>query len=163
MSELNVIVRDARNAERLYPIDDQVSTGSRSNFRTVKVASGDLAVVDANNIIFAWENPEPNQIIVYEVIINVTTVATNAATMDVDRVNDAVSHGATILDAIDLNAAIATFDSHNVTDAGATGNEKPRLLNAQGSATNAWITGYESAAQPTDGIVGKYYIYYTEA
>jgi hypothetical protein len=158
MGNVNVVIRNAREPEYLYPISDQLSSNSKNDLRILKCASGNLGIVAGNGYVFTWQNPEANAIIIMEVIVTVVTASTAAATLDVDVVANAASNGATIFSAIALNGATTYFSSHTI---GGGGNEKPHVCAENGGALD-WVTGYESANQATTGLVGKYYIYYTE-
>lgn len=158
MPNINAILRLGREKPRFVSLSTAVSGNDRPNYRLQKVAMGDLAEVAGNNIVFAWENPESTIIIVTEVVIWVSVIASAASTLNVDVVNDATSNGNTILLNFALNAT-GLMGSHEV---GGGGNERPHVMNANGEATNTWVTGYESANAVTTNIVGRYYIYYTE-
>jgi hypothetical protein len=120
----------------------------------VRVASGDLAAVNANSMAFTWQNPEAVAILVQRVIIDVTTQATAAAVMDVAVVASAADTAATIFDDLTLNSA-AVYDHSLESGTGLGGVHK---MDEKGGA-NDWITGKTLAQNGTD-LVGKYYIEY---
>lgn len=95
--------------------------------------------------------------IILRAIADITTVATGACTLDVGytSVSDVTSSD-TLLDGIDVNAAIATFDSMNAAlDAGAN-------AKAQKAASGKWVTVDEKTGDAT-GLVGTLYIFYIDA
>jgi hypothetical protein len=111
--------------------------------------------------VFAWQNPESNDIIVRELIIYISTNAALAARLNVGPVANAAATADTIFDGLALNTATCE-SSHDVTaSTGANAVELPVHLNAKGGATD-WITGYEDGSQSSASLVGKYYIIYSE-
>jgi len=129
------------------------------NQRAYKIAKIPLVPsAGVNSYVFAWQNPEANKIIIREVLVIITAASVGAATMDVCEVANATSNAKLIFDALALNA-IGQFGSHNVTDTGATGNEKPHVVDEKGGASD-WVTGYEAAGVATTGLVGNVYIFY---
>jgi hypothetical protein len=158
MPELNAIL--TQDDGRAIPIKIGTLTLARdnsTNIRMLKMASGSLTAGLGNAYAFAWQNPESTAIIVREIIIDITTAATAAATLDVDVVANATSNSNTIFSAIALNGA-RLFTSLEV---GSGGNEYPHYVDAKGGA-NDWVTGYESANQSMAAMVAKYYIIYQE-
>jgi len=114
------------------------------NGTTIHAASGGVV---------AWANPDA-AIAVLRVLIDITTVATGACTLDVGvTATDATTTSDTLLDGIDANAATALFDSMNAAlDSGA---------NAKGQRLSAakWITIDEKTGDAT-GMVANLYIEY---
>ena len=152
------------NRSRERPTRVTVSSATSStdlgylrNFKVAKVALGQGL---ASTYIFGWQNPESNAIVVHEVIIRVTTAAGAAATMNVGPAASAAATSATIFNALAL-VGTGIYSSHNVSDTGVTGNEKPHVLDENGGATD-WLTGLETAALNYSALVGSVYIFYTE-
>lgn len=101
----------------------------------------------------AWQNPESSAIIILRVWLDVTTVSTGAASVDVGyTATSATTTSDTLLDGVDVNAATAVFDSMNAAlDAGAN-------AKAQKAASAKWVTITQSAE--TTGLVANLYIEY---
>lgn len=96
----------------------------------------------------------PANAVVLRVVLDVTTVATGAATVDIGyTATTATTSSDTFLDGVDVNAAIALFDSMNAAlDAGAN-------AKAQKAASAKWITADEASGDTT-GMVAVAYIFY---
>ena len=96
----------------------------------------------------------PAAAIILRVLLDVTTVATGAATVDIGyTATTATTSSDTLLDGIDANAAIALFDSMNAAlDTGAN-------ALAQKAASAKWITADEASGDTT-GMVAVAYIFY---
>ena len=124
----------------------------------------DLVGGAENAFAAALVNPYTVDLIITEIVIRITTEgATAAATMDVDVVDAATDTAKTIFEAIPLDAtAPLIYSSHNVSDAGTAGNEKPHLWEKAGSATGSYVTAkiLDAAAA---AMVGKMYIHVIEA
>lgn len=117
--------------------------------KTAKVA---LAAVDTGGGVFSWANPESSNILISRVMIDVTTAATAACTIDVGHTaTSATTSSDTLLDGLDVNSAAGVFD--NITNAGTNGKAVQRL------ASGKWITA-SKASGATAGIVGYAYITY---
>lgn len=111
-----------------------------------------LAAVDTAGGVFAWQNPEAGAIIVETVVIDVTTKATAASTLDIGTTAvSATTSSNNLLTALDVGTAAGTFN--NIDDKGASGKSRQRL------ATGAWVTA-SKASGATAGIVGSAYISY---
>jgi hypothetical protein len=102
----------------------------------------------------AWQNPESSTILVLRSVIRTTTVATGACTLDVGvTAVSAATTSDTLLDGIDVNAAIGVFDSMDpALDSGAN-------AHAQLVASGKWITVDEKTGDAT-GLVGTLYVFY---
>jgi hypothetical protein len=96
----------------------------------------------------------PAAAVILRVLLNVTTVATAACTVDIGyTATSATTSSDTLLDGVDVNAATALFDSMNAAlDAGA--NAKAQL-----AASAKWITA-DSASGDATGLVANAYIFY---
>ena len=97
----------------------------------------------------------PAAAIIHRVLLDITTVATGAATIDIGYTAvSATTSSDTLLDGVDANAAIALFDSMNAAlDSGAN-------AKAQKAASGKWITADEASGDTT-GMVATAYIYYS--
>lgn len=133
------------------------TTGAELNLidnadRVVKVAKIALAAVDTGGGIFAWQNDEGAAIIVQRVLLDVTTVATAACTVDIGTTaTNATTSSDNLIDGVDVNAATGVFD--NITSAGSSGKSKQKL------AAGKWVTG-SKASGASAGLVGFVYIEY---
>jgi len=96
----------------------------------------------------------PAAAIILRVVADITTVATGACTLDVGyTAGSSVTTSDTLLDGIDVNAAIGVFDSMNAAlDLGAN-------ALAQKAASGKWITVDEKTGDAT-GLVGNLYVSY---
>jgi len=139
-----------------------VGSEDAGNLKAYKVAKVALIPGIANALIFAWQNPEANKILVHEVIVRLGTAGGTAlAAMDIGVVANAAATSDTIYDGVLVNFT-GVYSSHNVTDTvGANATEKPHIVDEKGGALS-WITGRESAAQITATLAGSVYIFYTE-
>lgn len=99
-----------------------------------------------------WTAPADSFIL--RVLLDVTTVATGACTVDVGyTATTATTSSDTLLDGVDVNAATALFDSMNAAlDSGAN-------AKAQRAASGKWITIDEASGDAT-GLVANAYIFY---
>lgn len=102
----------------------------------------------------AWQNPESTAIMLLRAILDITTVATSACTLDVGyTATSAATSSDTLLDGVDANAAAATFDSMNAAlDSGAN-------AKAQRCEYGKWVTIDEKTGD-AEGMVAKLYITY---
>ncbi len=160
MGTIEALVYNDREQPRRTKISNVVTQQDLNDLRSFKCAKVTLVGGGINSIVFAWQNPEANKIIVHEVILRITTAGgTGGSLLDVDVVATATATGNTIYDGLDLNAAANIYGSHNITDSVA-GDEKPHLMDEKGGA-NAWLTGKCLIAACTN-LVGAAYIFYTE-
>lgn len=92
--------------------------------------------------------------VIQRVFADITTVATGACTLDIGYTAVSATTGSdTLLDGIDVNGAVALFDSMDATlDSGAN-------AHAQKAASGKWITVQEKTGDAT-GLVGNLYIQY---
>jgi hypothetical protein len=107
--------------------------------------------------VIAWQNPEGAAIIVLRALLDVTTVATGACTLDDGlTATGATAASDTLLDGIDANGAVALFDSLDPSlDTGSN-------AHAQKLAAGKWVTVKEASGNAT-GLVGNLYIQYVLA
>ncbi len=97
-------------------------------------------------------NPEGEQVYITRVLVNVTTEATGAASMNVGVAAAATTTSDTIIDGADVGTAAAVFDSADETDSG-----------TNGKAGRLWGSGQFVTATPSAtlaGLVGSIYIEY---
>lgn len=124
-------------------------------FRT---ASGSLTGGAANAILFAWHNPEAQDILVTKVVVNITTLDGDAANIDVGIADDATYTNGGIEFFNDLAGETAQVnDSWVVGDGGAQ--TKWVLCQDSASATDGWVVGKILDADGSN-IAGSYYIEY---
>jgi len=131
------------------------AAGSVSFDRSIKVAKVALAALDTAGGVFAWANPEAGSIIITKVVLDVTTVATGACTVDIGTTTvSAATLSDNLIDGVDTHSAAVITD--NVTDAGTNGKSVLKL------ATGKWVTG-SMASGAAAGTVGSAYIHYLNA
>jgi len=117
-----------------------------------KIVKVPLAAVDTAGGVFAWANPEPGPIAVTKVVLDVTTVATGACTLDIGTTAaNATTLSDNLIDGPDVHTAVITTD--NIKDAGTNGKSIQHL------ASGKWVTG-SMASGATAGLVGNAYIHY---
>lgn len=121
----------------------------------VKVAKVALGAADTGGGVLAWQNPEAGSIIVQRVLIDVTTAATGACTIDVGTTAvSATTLSDNLIDGADIGTAAGVFD--NITDKGSNGKSKQKL------AAGKWVTG-SKASGAAAGTVGFAFIEYVVA
>lgn len=126
--------------------------GGASFDRAPKIAVVPLAGATIHGGVQAWQNPEPTDILIKRVMVDVTTVAAQAATLSVGTTaTSATTASANLLDTLNVRAATGVFD--NVTDGGVLGKSRQRL------APGKWISFSEQSGNVT-GMVGNAYIEY---
>jgi hypothetical protein len=87
------------------------------------------------------------------VLIDVTTAATGACTIDVGTTAvSAATSSDTLIDGLDVNAGIGLFD--NITEKGSNGKSRQKL------ASGKWVTASQ-ASGAIAGIVGYGYVVYS--
>jgi hypothetical protein len=122
-----------------------------SGIKCQKVA---LAAVDTGGGIFSWQNPESVTIIVDRVVLDVTTVASAACSVEVGgTATNGTTASANLITAQDVHSATGQFDSLLAAVGGASG------LGVYKCAAGKWITGSTSSGASA-GLVGSAYIYY---
>jgi hypothetical protein len=123
--------------------------------RVTKVDRVALAAVDTAGGVFAWVNPTGVAIIVNRLVLNITTKATNACTLDCGTTaTSATTLSDTLIDGQDVNAAAGVFD--NLIGHGTNGKAGQPL------AAGKWVTG-SVASGASAGIVGYAFIHYHAA
>lgn len=96
-------------------------------------------------------NPTGGAITITEVILVVSTVATAACTLDVGVAAGATTLSDTLIDGLDVNAAVGNFD--NISDAGSNGGRDVAW------ASDAFVT-ISTASGASAGLVGKLIVNY---
>lgn len=126
--------------------------GAVSFDRIEKVARVALGVADTGGGVLSWANPEATAILVERIILDVTTVATAACTLDVgSTATSATTLSDTLIDGLDVNAAIGVFD--NLGNAGTNGKTRQKV------AVGKWVTA-SKASGAAAGLAGFAYIHY---
>lgn len=149
VNELNIL-----NGVTAVAADLNKTAGMNAKGASIhKVAVVSLAAADAAAGVLNWTNAEGAGIIVTGVILNITTKAAGACTLDVGYANSGISAD-TIMDGLDVGTAIGTFNS--IDNKGSNG------LGTHGYAMGATerITA-SKASGAAAGLVGKAYIFYT--
>lgn len=118
----------------------------------VKVVKVAVAASDTAGGFFSWANPESGDIIVQRILLDITTIATAACTVDIGTTaTSATTLSDNLIDGKDINAATGVFD--NIEDKGTNGKSRQRL------ASGKWVTG-SVASGASAGVVGNVYIEY---
>jgi len=121
----------------------------------LKQATLSLSGAAIHAAVQAWQNPEQVPIIITRVILDLTTVATAAATLDIGTTaTSATTLSDNLIDGPDVHTAAGLFD--NINDAGTNGLAKVKL------AVGKWLTVAEASGNAT-GLVGTLYIHYVLA
>ena len=147
------------NPAKNSPVAEQVKDLLSSDSTPVaqKCAKVALAAADAAAGVLSWQNPESSAIVITCMVLDVTTAATAACTLDVGTDGDGTGSSDVLLDGLDVNAAAGVFD--NIADKGTNGKERQRL-DAKGGTTD-YVTA-SKASGATAGLVGNAYIFYHE-
>jgi len=134
----------------LYDNGDALRFGT--GYRHNNIARVALAALDTGGGVLAWQNPESVSIIIDRIELDVTTIATGAATIDVGTTaTDATTSSNNLLTGLDVHSATGVFD--NITDKGASGKSKQKL------AAGKWVTA-SKASGACAGLAGYAYIHY---
>lgn len=118
---------------------------------TLRTATVPLGVGTSGGGVFAWANPEPGPIAVNRVTLDVTTVASAAATVSVGQAANGTTSSANLIDTLDVRTAAGLFD--NLKNPGTLGKASQRV------AAGAFVTGSQ-ASGAVAGLVGNAYIEY---
>lgn len=104
----------------------------------------------------AWTNPEAGSIVITRAIVDVTTVATAAAKLDIGTTaSSSTTASDNLLDGIDVHSGTGLLGIDD-GDAPGAGNGKHQ----QKLAAGKWVTVKEISGDAT-GLVGVLYIYYS--
>lgn len=126
--------------------------GSFSPYSRVAAVSL-AAVASADDIVFAWENPESTAIIVSRVILDITAAGgTATALIDIGGAADAVTGSDNLIDGVDADA-VATYDNLQAVTGAGSFVKVP---------VGEFVTG-QARVEGAASLEGKAYIYYTTA
>ncbi len=113
----------------------------------------DHLALDTGGGIFAWANPEAGSIVITRVVLDVTTIAAAACTVDIGTTAaNATTLSDNLIDGVDTHSGLITTD--NTADAGTSGKSLQML------ATGKWVTG-SMASGAAAGTAGFVYIHYS--
>jgi len=116
---------------------------------TVKVP---LAAVDTGGGVLSWQNPLAVTIMITKILVDVTTHATGACTVDVGTTaTSATTQSDNLADGVDVGTAAGTFSTSD--QAGANGRTQQKL------AAGKWLTISKDSGASA-GLVGFAYITY---
>lgn len=134
----------------LASADELNDAGRFSHY--IRVAVVALAgAASADDIVFAWKNPEASDIIVSRVIVDITKAGgTETATIGVGSAADAATGSDDLIDGADANA-VATYDNLEAAT-GAAGFAKVPV--------DEYVTG-QIKVEKAEDLEGNVYIYYT--
>lgn len=120
--------------------------------RLTKCVKAALAAADTAGGVLAVVNPESVAIIVNRIILDVTTKATAACTVDFGIAANGTTSNDALMDGLDVGTAAGVFD--NVENQGTNGKSAGKV------AVGSYVTG-SVASGASAGLVGSAYIYYT--
>lgn len=122
--------------------------------RTSKIAKMALGVVDTAGGVLSWANPEGSEIIINNIILDITTKSTGACTLDVGTTAaSATTLSDNLINGVNV-ASNGVYD--NITDKGDNGKSRQKL------ASGKWVTA-SKASGTAAGLVGFAYIHYVIA
>lgn len=121
------------------------------DYRGILVAKVALGVVETAGGVLAWANPTGGSILVQRVILDVTTKATGACTLDVGVAANGTTLNDTLLDGVDVGTAAGVFD--NIENQGTNGVAAKKVTSSQ------YVTA-SKATGAAAGLVGYAYIHY---
>lgn len=124
----------------------------------IRRASAAIVASDAAGGMFAWQNPEERAIFVLRAIVDVTTPATGACTMNLGTAADGTTASDNLIDGLDVGAAAILGDNQQTP--GVNG-EAIQRVDANGGATD-FVTG-SVATGASAGIVGRVQLHYVLA
>ena len=147
------------NPAKNSPVAEQVKDLLSSDTTPVaqKCAKVVLTAADGAAGVFSWQNPEDSAIVITRLVLDVTTKATAACTVDVGTDGAGTGSSDNLVDVQAVNAATGVFD--NIADKGSSGKERQRL-DAKGGTTD-YVTA-SKATGATAGLVGNAYVFYHE-
>lgn len=123
--------------------------------RAVKIAIKPLVGATIHAGVVAWQNPEAVSIVITRAVVDVTTVATGAAKLDIGTTaTNATTVSDNLLDGIDVNAATGLLGVAD-GDAPGVGNGLAQVKLASGK----WATIKEISGNTT-GLAGNLYVHY---
>lgn len=144
----------SQSAPLTTPVIDGVTYSVLNNRQIIVVAfpvvGATLHAAVLNAVVF------PAASIILRAVLDITTIATGACTIDVGYTTTTASTSDTLLDGVDANAAIALFDSMNANlDTGTN-------AFAQKAASGKFVTIDEKTGDST-GLVATLYVHFTLA
>ena len=154
---MGLLTKIRENKESPVYINAGGSYTDVADIRSLKRAKVAFTNGAADAVAFAWQNPENNKILVVRVVVDVTTAATLAATLNIGKSNDAITDASDIMAAFPINA-IAIKD--HLTVAAGIGKGGVHKLDENGGTTD-YITG-TIKAQNSATTVANIYIEYIE-
>lgn len=122
--------------------------------REVRVYKVALAALDTAGGVASIANPEGVKVIIRRIVVDVTTAATAACTVDAGVAANGTTSADNLLDGLDVNTAAGVFD--NITDKGTNGKSRQ----AWGASQYVTISKASGAAA---GLAGNVYIEYSIA
>lgn len=131
---------------------------------TVTTGGGaDDFTITVTPIVFAWHNPEAQDIMIKKIVVDVTTKGGTATSeIEVGIADDAVAtnRGTEFFNALDADAAACVHDS--LVAGGTSFGTQDRWVLCQDSAsvTDGWVVG-EIKTEIANSLVGTYYVEYT--
>ncbi len=155
-AELNALASTGLDSTELGILNGAlVSTAELNNLRFAdkmeKVIKVALADADTGGGVFSWRNTEESaDVLVTRLVIDLTTAASGACTLDCGQAATSVISD-NLIDALDTNAATGVFDS--VTEAGTNGKTAVKV------ADDAFVTGSMKTGAAA-GTAGSAYIFY---
>ncbi len=125
-----------------------------ANIKPMKVARVALVAGLANSFNFNWQNPESVEIMIINLVINVSVAGTAGADIDAGTAAATGTHSDNLLDGQDIGSTgwLNSFTNQ------ATNGRCSQLMNEKGGATD-WICG-QSLLQNCPNLAGYAYIYY---
>ncbi len=147
------------NPAKNSPVAEQVKAMLSADTDPValKCARVALAAADSRGGVMRWQNPEDNAIIITRLVLDVTTKAPAACTVDAGTARSGNVSSNNLIDGLDVGAAAGPFD--NMADKGVNGRERQRL-DARGGTTD-FVTA-SRATGAAAGLAGNAYIFYHE-
>jgi hypothetical protein len=114
-----------------------------------------LAAVDSGGGIFSWVNPYSAAILVNKVIVDVTTAASGACSIDIgETAVNGTTQADNLIDGLDIHTSTGQYST--VDQAGANGKERIKV------PSGAWMTGSKDSGT-SSGLVGYVYIFHAFA
>lgn len=113
----------------------------------VKLALASLA--DSGAVVASIANPFGESVIIEQAILDITTVATGASTLDIGPAADEETASDTLFDGLNANAATGSFSSH--VSGGTNG------LGSRKWTSSQYVTVKDASGSPV-GLVGALYL-----
>jgi hypothetical protein len=150
--EGNLVFLDNSTNELLRLNADDKEVLINGEYKVRKIAKVALKSADTAGGVLSWVNPEDGDIIITRLLVNITTAASAACTLNFGTTStSATTASDNLIDGLDVNTATGLFD--NITDKGDNGRSKQLL------AKGKWLTG-SKATGAAAGLAGYAYIEY---